>query len=456
MALHDPANGPTLAQRQAEWIAALSYEDIPREVLVRTRQLLLDYLGVATRGATLPQVRPARVLLEIMDTRPEAAVIGGGRATAPYAAYANGTFGHSCEYDDSHFDCGHPGVCVIPAALAIAERGGNDGKALLVAIVAGYQSMVWSQGPVNRRTLDIGWHGMKVGGVFGSAAAASKLLGLTPEQIANALAIAGSDSSGTMEYDQSGGEVKRFHAGMASRAGVEAALLAQAGLTGPVTIFEGPRGIHRLFTEGRPKDPEIYWDGSFHIMNTMVKLHAMVGTVHAPLDALEMVLAKRPATAAEIDRIEVGMVAWAIPHGAAIVHPHDMIGAQFSLAFAFALRIIRGHTAINDLVDPARWADEDIKAMATKVTPVPIEVPEGAAELCGRVTVYFADGTSESAFRFAPRGYPTNPASDADIKAKFFGVVDGILSEAKAKQIVAMVEDVDALPQAGSLLAAFG
>ena len=453
---HDPAAGPTLAERQAEWIAGVTYEDLPDEVVRRARQLLLDYLGVATRGATLPQVRPARVLLEIMATRPEATVIGGGKATAPYAAYANGTFGHSCEYDDSHFDCGHPGVCVIPAALAIAERVGASGKALLVAIVAGYQSMVWSQGPVNRRTLDIGWHGMKVGGVFGAAAASSKLLDLGSVQIANALAIAGSDASGTMEYDQSGGEVKRFHAGMASRAGVEAALLAQAGLTGPLTIFEGPRGIHNLFTERQPKDPESFWDGSFHILNTMVKLHPMVGTVHAPLDALEMVLARRPATAEEIEHVEVGMVAWAIPHGAAIVHPRDMIGAQFSLAFAFALRIVRGRTAIADLVDPDCWADEAIRAMASKVSPVPIEVPEGASELCGRVAVSFTDGTSESAFQFAPRGYPTNPPTDDDITSKFFGVTEGILDEAKAKRVAAIIDDVVSLPRAATLIAEFG
>jgi 2-methylcitrate dehydratase PrpD len=451
---HDRAPGPTLAQRQAAWIADLTYEDLPTEVLVRTRQLLLDFLGVATRGATLPQVEPVRALLDIMDTRKEAGVIGGGRATAAYAAYANGTFGHSCEYDDAHFDCGHPGVCVIPAALAVAERERADGKALLTAIVAGYQSMVWSQGPVNRRTLDIGWHGMKVGGVFGAAAAAAKLLGLGALQITHALAIAGSDASGTMEYDQSGGEVKRFHAGMASRAGVQAAMLAQAGLTGPITIFEGPRGIHRLFSEGRPHDPESFWTGRFHIMNTMVKLHPMVGTVHAPLDALDMVLARRPTTPDEIDRIDVGLVGWAIPHGAAIVHPHDMISAQFSLAFAFGLRVVLGRTAIGDLMDPARWSDPAIAAMADKVYPTPMEVPAGAAELCGRVTVHFNDGSSEGAFQFAPRGYPTNPATAADITAKFFSVVEGVLDATAASKVAGMVQEVDRLALAAGLLEA--
>jgi 2-methylcitrate dehydratase PrpD len=457
MTVHQPIARPTLAERQASWLEALRYDDLPEEVLARARLLLLDFLGVARLGSTLPQVAPARALLEIMGTRPEATVIGGGgRATAPYAAYANGTFGHSCEYDDAHWDCGHPGVCVIPAALAIAERLDSSGKDLLVAIVAGYQVMVWSQGPVNRRTLDIGWHGMKVGGVFGAAAAAAKLLGLTAEQTANALAIAGSDASGTMEYDQSGGEVKRFHAGMASRAGVQAALLAQVGLTGPVTIFEGPRGIHNLFTERQPKDAESFWDDSFHILRTMVKLYPMVGTTHGALDALGMVLDRRPARADEIERIECGIVHWAIPHGAAIVHPHDMLSAQFSLAFACALRVVKGRVLIQHLVDPACWADEELKAFASLIEPVAITVPDDASELCGGVTVYFKDGTVETAFQPAPRGYPTNPPTAADISEKFLNVVDGLMSDEQARRVAVMVADVDALPTVGPLLAALG
>ena len=106
--------------------------------------------------------------------------------------------------------------------------------------------MICSVGPIHRRTLELGWHGTKIGGVFGAAAATGKILNLNALELANAFAIAASDASGTMEYDQSGGEIKRFHAGLASRSGVEAAILAAAGLTGPLTIFEGKRGYRPL------------------------------------------------------------------------------------------------------------------------------------------------------------------------------------------------------------------
>ncbi len=450
------STGPTLAERQAKWIHDLDYEAIPVKVLERARLLLLDFLGVARRGATLPQVEPARALLKDLDTAPQASVIGGGRAAAAYAAYANGTYGHSCEYDDAHFDCGHAGVCVIPAVLALAEREGKSGKDILVAIVAGYQAMIYSMGPINRATLDIGWHGMKVGGVFGAAAGAAKILGLSELQIANALAIAGSDSSGTMEYDQSGGEVKRFHAGIATRSGLQAAILARAGLTGPLTIFEGLRGIHRLFSERTSVDVERLWDGSWHIMNTFVKLYPMVGTVHAALDALGMVLDRHPADPDDIIKIEVGLVDWAVPHGAAIVHPHDMLSAQFSLAHACALRVIRGQVAIADLANPTIRTDATINAFAEKVKPVAIAVPDGAEQLFGQATVHFADGQTESVLQHAPRGHPKNPATSEDITVKFREVVSGLIDTKTIEMLIATVQNLEQCKDAGGIVASMG
>src|ERR1700761_9088766 len=88
----------------------------------------------------------------------------GWKTSAAYAAYVNGTFGHSCEVDGSHFHCGHPGVCGIPAALAAAERGRASGRELLTAVVAGYQAQAASIGPIHGCTLALGWHGTKVCG----------------------------------------------------------------------------------------------------------------------------------------------------------------------------------------------------------------------------------------------------------------------------------------------------
>ena len=434
---------PTIAQQLGDWVSALRYEDLPPEVIASAKLCLLDFIGVALRGATFPQVAPVRALLEALGGNPVATVIGGHRTSLPYAALANGTFGHSCEFDDSHFHGGHPGVCVIPAALATGEQQRIDGKALITAIVAGYQAMICSVGPIHRRTLDLGWHGTKVGGVFGAAAATGKILNLTSLELAHALAVAASDASGTMEYDQSGGEIKRFHAGLASRSGVEAALLAAAGLTGPLTIFEGKRGIFRLFSEGKEPLIERYWQGDFHILETMFKLHPCAGTLHAAIDCVAQVQREHQIQVDDIQQIEVGVVDWAIPHGAAIVEPTDVISAQFSLAFSLGLQMATGAAAIDDFLNPAKWSDQRIQAVARKVRPVADPVPENASELFARVTLTTIDGAVHEASQEAPRGFPTLPASAEDLKAKFRSVTATILPSEQAEVLIATVDKLE-------------
>ena len=430
----------TIAQRQADWVSDLTYDTLPTEVIELSKLCLLDFLGVALRGSYMSQVAPAKSLLSQIEGITCSSVIGGQRTSMSYAALANGTFGHSCEFDDSHIHGGHPGVCVIPAALAAGEQQGIDGKTLITAIVAGYQVMINSVGPIHRRTLDLGWHGTKVGGVFGAAAATAKVLGLSSTQLSHALAIAGSDASGTMEYDQSGGEVKRFHAGLASRSGVEAALLAAAGLSGPMTIFEGKRGIYRLFSEGREPDMARYSESNFHILETMFKLHPCAGTIHAAIDCVAAIQAEHGLSSDDVDLVEVGLVDWAIPHGAAIVEPTDVISAQFSLAFSLALQLVKGAADIGDYLNAEMWTDSHIQSIARKVYPIAMPVPEGAEELFASVKLVTTAGETHTATQSAPRGFPTLPASNADINEKFLALTKNIMSPQKAASLIQKID----------------
>ena len=104
-------------------------------------------------------------------------------------------------------------------------------------------------------------------------------------------------------------------------------------MTGPLTIFEGKRGIYKLFGDGSPPEIERFWQGQFHILDTMFKLYPVVGTAHAALNALTEIQSRHAFSADKIEAINVGLVDWAIPHGAAIIRPTDVISAQFSLAF---------------------------------------------------------------------------------------------------------------------------
>jgi 2-methylcitrate dehydratase PrpD len=445
---------PFLAERLATWIVALRDEALPPLTVQRAKQCILDQLGVQLRGATLPQVQSVQKLVQGMGGSDQATVVHHGfKTSVPYAAYLNGSFGHSCEFDDSHFHCGHPGVCVIPAALAVAEHRHASGRDLITAVVAGYQAQAVSVGPIHHGTLRLGWHGTKVGGVFGAAATTAKLLRLDIGQTAHALSVAASDASGTMEYDQSGGEVKRLHAGSASRAGVQAALLAQLGMTGPSEIFEGKRGIYKLFGDGMVPDVARFWQGQYHILDTMFKLYPAVGTVHAALNALSELMAQWQFTDEDVEAVDVGLAEWAIPHGAAITRPHDSLSAQFSLAFSLALRLVEGRNDLQLYLDPQRWQDRRLLAAADKVTPYPMRFEPGASELGATVTVRLRGGQRHELHQRSPRGFPDNPASDHDLKCKFLELVSGLVTDERAARIVDVVDGLEELDDVSSLMA---
>jgi 2-methylcitrate dehydratase PrpD len=375
------------------------------------------------------------------------------RMPAPYAAMVAATFGHSCEYDDSHFLCGHPGTCVIPAVLALGEPRHVSGMVALAAIVAGYEAMVLGIGPVHPTTMATGWHGTKVGGVFGTAAAAAALLDLDATTTAHALAVAGSEASGTLEYDRSGGEVKRAHPGMAARSGVEAALLAQAGLTGPLTIFEGQRGIYRLFGDGSAPQVEAVWSRTFHIRDVMYKLYPAVGTHQAPLDALRHLMGVDGVRAEDVASITVSGAPWSILHGGATDEPGDMIIAQFNLGFSLAIRLLHRSNAMPLYGDPSLWTNPQVRGLSAATTVRGMDFAPGESELGALVEVTLRDGRTLRRREQAFRGHPLNPAGPADIEEKFHSLVTGVIPAERADRIVDTVWHLEELCDIAELTA---
>jgi 2-methylcitrate dehydratase PrpD len=452
MSTNEARPGPTLAEELAGRLVELRSALLPADVLERAKMCVLDQLGIQIRGATLPHVQPAATVAASLGGRQESSVPGSGeRLPAPYAAFVAATFGHSCEFDDSHFLCGHPGVCVIPTVLAVAEPRHASGAEVLAAIVAGYEGMVLGIGPINPTTMATGWHGTKVGGVFGAAAATAALLGLDAQTTAHALAVAGSDASGTAEYDRTGGEVKRVHPGMAARSGIEAALLAQAGLTGPPTIFEGVRGIYRLFGDGEAPEIDAVWSQRFHIRDVMYKLYPAVGTHQAPLDALCYLMATEALTADDVEWLTVSTAPWAILHGGATSEPTDMISAQFNLGFSLAVRLLKKSNALTLYADPALWTDPDVRRLSVATRVEGMAFAPGESELGALLDVGLRDGRVLSHRVQAFRGHPSNPAGPADIEQKFQDLVSGLVPARRAGQIIDTVWRLDQLADINEL-----
>lgn len=450
------ATPATLSGRIATWVTALRYEDLPAEVAGQTKLLILDQLGLQLRGATLPNVQPVLRLADAQPGKAEATLAhSGARTTVSQAAWVNGTLGHSAEYDDAHPLAWHTNSAVIPAALALAEREHASGRELIIAVVAGIQVM-GLLGAALPTMVTTGWHGSKVLGVYGAAAAAGRILGLTPAQLANAFGIAGSDAGGGMEYDQSGGEVKRLHAGSASRSGLEAAELAQLGLTGPPTILEGPRGLLQLFGGGGDVAAmDAVWN-RWLVLDTIVRFYPSVATNHAPLDVVRQLRIEQDIKPADVARIRVGLVDFAVGHGASITRPADAISAQFSLAFGIGLQFITGNNAPSDYFDADRRTDPEILAIGDLVEPYPMPIPEGDPIFSTKVDIELKDGTTYSAYQAGFRGHPSHPATGTDVEQKFRDNVEGLISADRADALVALANSLEAQDSLAPVTAMLG
>lgn len=450
--------GKTLATRLAEWVVALDYDQLPPRAVEVAKLLVLDQLGLQVRGAALPAMQPPRRLVEAMKAAPESTLVSSAaRTTAPYAAYVNGTMASSIEFDDAHMAAWHTGSYVVPTALAFGELMGASGREVITAIAAGSQVMSLLGAETRANMVHDGWHGAKILGTFGAAAVAGKLLGLTVEQLANAFGIAGSDAAGTMEYETSGGEVKRLHAGSAGRNGSQAALLAKDGFTGPLTIFEGERGLFHLFgnTENVLGGNELW--GRFHLVDTMFRLYPVIGTAVPVLDAVRHLIGEAGLRWREIEEIRLGLPAYAIAHGASVTRPANTVSAQFSTAFSVALMLVRGRNRPEDYANPDLWTDPDLLSIVDRIVPyVEVFVPEQPALSC-RLEVTLKDGRVLSHTQRGFRGHPSSPdTDDHDLEIKFRDNVEGLVGPSAARRIVELATGLDQLGDVTELMGLTG
>jgi aconitate decarboxylase len=218
----------------AEFAAGLSFERLPAEVVAHHKLLVLDTLGCGLFGATTPPCRLVANLMESWGGREVATVWGNGlRVPAANAAFVNGVAVESYELDDTGAD--HTGCAAVTAALAVAEdRGGVSGRALLAAIVAGFEvkARIYLSGKPSEMRLDRGYHDF--GNSFAAAVATGRVLGFDSERMTHALCMAASQVGGLYHASM----VKRMHPGWQAHGGVVAAQLAERGLSGVKDILE--------------------------------------------------------------------------------------------------------------------------------------------------------------------------------------------------------------------------
>jgi len=266
-----------------------------------------------------------------------------------------------------------------------------------------------------------GFHTLGVVGVFGATAAAASILKLDERQTLHALAVAGSFAGTTMEYDQTGGEAKRIHAGLVARAGIQAATLAQRGLTGPTGMIDGYRGIGRLFADfnGDTAPAVANLGRDFAILNVNTKVHPVLARVAAALDAATLLTKGEPLSAKAIASVGVAVNEGTLKHGGSIRKPKDALSAQMSLPFALAMQLVVGRNDLSDYLDPAMRENVEILAVAEKVNLQADPEAVGKRTFTCRLRLKLTSGEELYHVQPYPKGAAANPLSRGEVLGSF-------------------------------------
>jgi 2-methylcitrate dehydratase PrpD len=434
----------------AEFCSRLQYEDIPADVVARTKLCILDSVGTMLAGATTELGASVYRAATCFETSLISTVLGfGARSSPTAAALVNGTLAEIFELQDGwRFGNNHPCV-VIPAALALAEWKQASGKALIAAVVAGYEvtnRLAWS---VHPRHLARGYLPTGTAGTCGSAVATGKLLGFDRDRMADALGVAGFILPiSTAENLWCGYSAKPLHSGYAAKLGIEAALLAEQGFSGCPVEGTPQRGKGFLeITTGEVKFERILDRLGEHytVRDVYFKAFPACRHVHGTAEATLNIVRSESIAVEAIDRIDVHTYALS----ASLLNRYtdsesSMIAAQFSIPYVAAAAIIDKAIGTEQFLerrihDPAILAlarkvrlvsDAEINARYPEVTPTRVEITLKS----GRVIRNQVD---------MPKGDPRAPISEPELLTKFRHLAGMAVDGGTVSDIEAAVLNLD-------------
>jgi 2-methylcitrate dehydratase PrpD len=436
-----PGPSPALAEELADWIVEVRAAGLPDEVRLVAGRSLLDVAGLCLAARQTDYVA---AVTRASDGRGGCTAFGQAPGfDAAAAALINGTAAHGEDFDDTFEGTPvHPGAVAVPAVLAACEAHGRSGADALagIAVAAEVICRIALVAPTaNHRA---GFHPTAVIGTFGAAAGIAAALGLNAQQAANALGIAGSMSSGIIEYLAEGAWTKRLHPGWAAQSGYRAARLAAEGFTGPRTVFEGTHGFFSAFgSPGIVPDTAILTDslGTDWRMKDIAYKPFACGTICQPFVDAAIGLAEQGIAPDDISEIDCDV-------GEATVHrlwqpraekirPTTPYSAKFSVPYCVAVAF-HDRAAGPRQFDSRRIADESVLALAAKVSHTVDPADEYPENYSGRMRVTLRDGSEHHAVQPHLRGGRRQPLSDGELEAKFFrNAADGGWPEARANDL---------------------
>jgi 2-methylcitrate dehydratase len=438
----------------SDYAVSLSFDNLPASTVHATKQRFIDSMGCALGGYSAEPSQIARRLCYAGESPMSARVIGSLTSTsAEMAAFANSTMVRYLDFNDAYRmkDGGHPSDAIC-AALAVAEAVHADGERLITAIVLAYelQCRIIEQVPLDQK----GWD-QPIYVATGSALAAGKILGLTKDQLANAVSLALAPNIAL--YQTRVGELsmwKAAAAGMAARQGVFASLLAREGMTGPEEVFEGQFGLFNQVT-GPINMEDLGGSGrQFAIGRTNIKSYPVRDScqlvVRTALGLRELV------DPADIESVHVKTYAsayrWAVAPGQ-LWAPKTRETADHSIPFSIAAALIDGDVS-PETFSRDRFLDSDALELMGKmhIEDDPEFSRQTPALRNCRIEAITRSGKTHVSHLTLTADEIETGMTDGQVTSKYNGLVKDVLTPTLAENSLELMWRLDALEDASKVL----
>jgi len=437
-----------IAEELAVFSAALEFQQLPPDVVEKTKIFFLDWLGSAVNGADAAPTKMALEVAEELKGKEEStAVADMSRNSCLMAALVNGISSHVVEMDDGHRKgIYHPGAPVFSAILPLAEKLDLSGKRFIEAAVVGYEIGVRSAVAVGKSHYRY-WHTTGTCGTFAAAAGASKLLSLDKSQTTWAIGNAGTQASGLWEFLTDNAMSKQLHPAKAAVNGLLAAFLAQKGFTGPASIYEGEKGFFRATSTDFNLDAAAagLGGGRYAIEECSIKKHASCGHTHSAVDAVLELVTEHGIAPEAIDRVDVRLYDQAMDL-LEKVKPTTPFFAKFCLPFCIATAAVYRQVGLEAFTEE-RLGDPAVLGMMDRITlrRDPALTPLFPEKFCAVVSLRTKAGESLTTRVEDPKGTPENPMSPREITEKYRTMTSKQLGAA-AETVLERVMRIENLP----------
>ena len=441
-----------MTEKFAEFCEQLRYEDLPHDVIKRTKLLILDTVGIIIRARHDAESTSSLVsaIEKLEMSNGSCQVFSDNKSYSPSAAaLLNGTLAHSLDFDDTHAEASlHSSAPILAAALAAAEMNKSSGQQLITACVVGYEIQIrLGLAGGSSSHYKKGFHPTATCGIFGAAAAAGYLMGLTKEQYISAFGIALSQSAGSMQFLTDGAWTKRSHVGQAAQNGLSCAIMAAEGFKGPSKAFEGQWGYFHSYASGGDMEKAVDGLGKkFETLNLGVKPYPSCRYSHAAIDGIIELKNELGFSTAELDDIDIGLSETALN----IIgyplsdkqNPKSVVDGQFSMPFCAAVTVKSGGLKWDDYKNHLNDSDTISLCNKIKVSPDK-DAEECCPEYMSAKVKVVVKGKKYEKFVKIPKGEPENFMEDSEFISKFRSLTEPYLSNERIDQLTGSMLKLD-------------